>query len=463
MKDLKVFFFIKKGKVNADGLTAIYGKISYLDSSTTYSTGESISTSDWIKTKQLSKPKNKEEEAMNTEINRQKIQIKKIKELLFIQDQPITAIIIKNKLLVRKSTKQDVAPKIMFKKVMKELIKEKENLERNGRRASGTLTKYYTTEKHLDDFLETHMNINDIALDELNYKFVKDFYSYLINDRIIAGVKQQDICNNTAQKYIQTMRYSISYAIKMDYLVGDPFKRYEYEWDDVDTIFLTKDELSKIENYKFTNKRLDVIRDIFLFTAYTGIAPVDLKYINWDNIELRDDNKYWFSVIRHKTNIKAEVMMFTKTRKLIDKYQDDIFCKAKNMLIPYRANQTVNEFLKEIAILCGISKNLCHYTARHTFATTTMLGNGASLEVTKVAMGHKRLSQTEHYGKITSRLVSSEMKRVDDRMNADCDEIPFERIKRKDDIETKGEIININDIAEKVDEKEIDFIRENLI
>ena len=281
-----------------------------------------------------------------------------------------------------------------------------------------------------------------MTLEELNFDFIESFYHYLINDKIEEGKKVNGICNNTAQKYVQTLRASVFYAIKKNYLVIDPFKEYEYEWDDVETVYLTKSEVAQIENHKFESKALQVCADIFLFTCYTGFAPIDLKYISWDNMELRDNGKYWFNVVRHKTDIKCEVMMFKKTHALISKYIDDPLCKAKNMLIPYRANQTMNEYLKQIADHVGITKNLTHYVARHTFATTTMLANGASLEVTKRAMGHARQTQTEHYGKIVDEKVTSEMERVDSNLestNPNYEELAREKAELKKETENEKE------------------------
>ena len=111
MKDLKIFFFIKKDKKNTDGLRPIYGKITYLDSSITYSTGISISVTDWKKTRQLSKPKTQEEEDMHKKITRQKNDIKKIKALLEDTEKAISASIIKDILLGKdkKKRKEDIA------------------------------------------------------------------------------------------------------------------------------------------------------------------------------------------------------------------------------------------------------------------------------------------------------------------------------------------------------------------
>ncbi len=454
MKDLKIFFFIKKDKKNSEGLTAIYGKISYLDSSTTYSTGLVIKASDWKKTKQLSKPKTQDEEDLQKERDRQKNTIKRFKEILELQEKPITANILKDLLLERKTTKEVIVPKIMLKTVMKELIAEKVALVSVGRRAKGTLTKYYTTEKHLDNFLESSRNIKDIALDDLNYKFIKDFYHYLLNEKMVNGKKENRICNNVCQKYVQTLRCSVFFAIKMDYILGDPFKNYVYEWDELETVYLTKAELARVEKHEFQNKRLDVVRDIFLFSCYTGYAPIDLKYITQESIELRDDNKYWFNVNRKKTNTVSDVMVFKKTFALIEKYAEDPFCKANNMLLPMRANQTMNEYLKEVAHHCGINKNLTHYVARHTFATTVMLRNGASMEVLGGAMGHKRATQTAHYGKIVDARSSSEMQKVDENMNEASTPDKKPNVLKDVSDQAPGKIIKLEDFTEIIEESE---------
>lgn len=409
MKQLSVFFYLKKGKSNEAGLAPIYGKITYLDSKSTFSTGIYIDPSDWIKTKYLTKPITQEEDKLRREINSIREKIMHSEEKLRILSQPISASILKDSLFPKNTaTVSQAKPKITILKVFDELLKEKELLVNAGMRSDSTLTKYNTVQMHLCAYLAEELKRKDIPLDELNYSFIKGFYLYLIS----STNSKMAICNNTSQKYVQAMYGAIRHALKMDYIVTDPFKRYEYEWEDVDTVYLTREELDRIEFKVFSSDRLNVVKDIFLFCCYTGYAPCDLEHITKDKIELRSDGERWFNMRRNKTGTKSDVMLLPPVDKLIEKYKSDPLCRAKNMVVPYRSNQTMNEYLKEIATLCNISKNLTHYAARHTYATTIMLGNGASKAVTGKTMGHLRPQQTEHYAKVVDQQVSSEMKMV---------------------------------------------------
>lgn len=429
--------------------------ITYHDTSTSFSTGIYIKPADWEKTKQLTKPKNDEEKALKLLLGKFEPRINKIIAGLEDRDQEITARIIKDILLKKRTLALKDGPKIYLKSIIKELVADKISLVNKDRRSPGTLTKYYTTEKHLDNFLQKHLKVKDIWMDELNYKFVKDFYHYLINDKIVNGKKEVGMCNNTAQKYIQTLRCSVFFALKMDYIYRDPFKMWEYEWDNINTVYLTKSELAKIENFKFPNERLQVVADIFLLTCYTGIAPADLQRLTRNNLEFRGNDRYWLVLNRKKTNGLSEIMLFKKTESLIEKYRHDSFCVSKNLILPYRANQTMNEYLKEVAHMCGITKRLTHYVGRHTFATTVMLSNGASLETVKRALGHARVTQTEHYAKILDEKVTEEMQRVDANLqnnSTNYEEMAMQRDAAKQNATDENQeikIIQLNPLSEK--------------
>ena len=138
--------------------------------------------------------------------------------------------------------------------------------------------------------------------------------------------------------------------------------------------------------------------------------------LTWDNI-VEEGSTLWIKKNRQKTGVASNVPVIPPLKKILDKYKNDPECSDKKLLIPNRSNTNVNGYLKEIADLTGITKNLTWYVSRHTFATTVALANNIPLEVIAKIMGHKRITQTQHYARILDKSVEKEMLRVGELYN----------------------------------------------
>lgn len=174
-----------------------------------------------------------------------------------------------------------------------------------------------------------------------------------------------------------------------------------------DAIYLTKEELDKIEKKIFHIERLEKVKDIFLFSCYTGYAPIDAQSLTDKNMICNNAGDLWIVTDRIKTGIRANVPVLPTAHRIISKYKG-----LQLGLIPSMSNQKMNAYLKEVADLCGIDKNLTWYVARHTFATTVTLGNGVKLENVSAMMGHSNVKQTQHYAKVLDSSVNDDMKRL---------------------------------------------------
>jgi integrase len=172
-------------------------------------------------------------------------------------------------------------------------------------------------------------------------------------------------------------------------------------------VFLTNEELLQIEKKVFPFERLEKVKDIFLFSCYTGYAPVDACKLTKDNIIKDSDNVLWLKTNRQKTGTKANVPLLPAVINIIHKYED-----KEAGLIPKISNQKMNAYLKEIADIVGLNKNLTWYVARHTFATTVTLGNGIKIENVSAMLGHTTIRQTQHYAKVLDSNVSKDMKKI---------------------------------------------------
>jgi integrase len=175
--------------------------------------------------------------------------------------------------------------------------------------------------------------------------------------------------NNGVMKHLIRLRKMTNLAIKLEWVVNDPFKNYKIRHEKVEKDFLTKAELGRIENKHFKIERLELVKDLFVFCCYTGLAYVDVMQLTMDNIVEGLDGEDWIKTHRQKNNIPVNTPILPKAKLILKKYLNHPRTTNIDAIFPICSNQKVNSYLKEIADLCGIKKNLTFHIARHTFAT----------------------------------------------------------------------------------------------
>jgi integrase len=197
--------------------------------------------------------------------------------------------------------------------------------------------------------------------------------------------------------------------MKRGLLANDPFLGFKSKRNEVIPVALTKEELIRITNKKFDIERLSHVRDIFLFSCYTGLAYIDAYKLRNTDIVIGIDGGMWITTTRQKTNSSTRLPLLPNAIAILAKYQDHPKCVSKGTVLPVLTNQKTNSYLKEIADLCGIRRKLSFHIARHTFATTVTLTNGVPIETVSKMLGHKSLKQTQHYAKIVDLKISEDM------------------------------------------------------
>jgi site-specific recombinase XerD len=266
--------------------------------------------------------------------------------------------------------------------------------------ARGTLTHFETTYKHTAAFLHWKYRVKDFPLANIDYAFISDFEYYL---------KTSVCAHNTAMKYLGDFKKIVLLCVKRGLLSKDPFLGYKMSRRDVQKDFLIDQELEAITVKEFLTERLTMVRDIFLFSCYTGLAYADVKRLKRSDIRIGIDNRKWIFIQRQKSSTPSPVPLLLPALKILEKYKVHPRCITTDLVLPVLTNQKMNEYLKEIADLCQITKKLTYHTARHTFATTVTLNNNVPIESVSKMLGHKSLKQTQHYAKILNKKVSEDM------------------------------------------------------
>lgn len=391
-----VAFYLKKQKATQSGKSPIYARITVNGKRVEVSVKCAIEESNWNPARGMARGSREEITKLNLHLDQFKSGIIKSYQQLSIQKKLITADLIKSKFLGIDQQEFTLCKLIAYHNQ-----EESKNLE------WGTMKNYFTTQKYIVQFLKEKYNTSDKFLSELNYKFITDLEYFLRQVRDRKG--NIAMSNNGVMKHLERFCKMVNLALKLEWLEKDPFRAYQLKFDKVEREYLTKDELQDIEAKDFKIARLQVIKDLFIFSCYTGLAYIDVFNLTPSRIVEVSKGEFWIKTTRQKTNTPVTVPLLPKALAVIEKYKDNPASLAEGKALPVVSNQKLNGYLKEIADICGITKPLTFHIARHTFATTVTLTNGVPIESISKMLGHTKLSTTQIYAKVVESKLGADM------------------------------------------------------
>lgn len=274
--------------------------------------------------------------------------------------------------------------------------------------APGTVIRYETSLRLTEAFLRTTYKKEDCYLDEITHQFVEDYDFYLRTVR--------RCCHNTTTKYLLNFKKIIRIALAKGWMKKDPFAQVHFHFEPVEREFLEKQELKVLLNKEITITRLAQVRDIFCFCCLTGLAFMDVQQLKPEHLVADIHGKIWIRKARQKTKNMCNIPLLDEAQKIIDRYRDHPYCQTHGVLLPVCSNQKMNSYLKELADICGIRKNLSTHCARHTFATLT-LASGATIDNVAKMLGHANVNMTRRYAKVLDSSIMRDMEVVAENMS----------------------------------------------
>jgi len=399
---VSILFYAKKAKAAANGLVPIYARITINGKRIELSTNRFVEISKWSTEAGKIKGTSEEARSINNHLDLLKSQIRDAEMELIHKKITITTETIKSKLLGVDERARMLVPIFQdHNNKIKELVGKEY--------APGTLERYTTSLKHTIEFMQWKYNISDIDITKIDHAFITDYEFWLRSVRNCA--------NNTAVKYLKNFNKIIKLCLANDWIDKNPFANYKSKVKDVERVYLTEAEIQSIIEKDFKTERLSLVRDIFLFSCFTGLAYIDVKNLTKSHISFGIDGEKWIFTHRQKTESASKIPILPVTQMIIDKYKNHPQCNNEDKLLPILSNQKMNAYLKEIAGVCEIEKELTFHIARHTFATTVTLTNGVPIESVSKMLGHKNLRTTQHYAKVLDRKVSDDMKILKDKFS----------------------------------------------
>jgi len=396
-------FFIKKHRKNSSGEAPIYLRVTINGQRGEMSTHRSIVMEDWDTKYGHAIGTSKKTKEINSYLESVRSTVYEHFKYLRETEKVITPTMLKNAYL---GIKEDKGNKIIvLYQEHNDKIKKLINIDFS----PDTVQRYETSLKHTQDFIKQKYQKEDLYLEELNNEFIVDYEVYFKTVRKCS--------HNTTMKYIKNFKKIIRIAIANGHLTKDPFANFKLTLKKVDKGFLTEEQLDTLMNKKMATKRLEQVRDCFVFSCFTGLAHSDLKLLSPENIVVGTDGAYWIKTHRKKTGNSVSIPLFPISQRLIDKYKTNEICLTQNVLLPVLSNQKMNAYLKEIAEVCDIPLNLTSHIARHTFATTVTLNNNVSIESVSKMLGHSSISMTKTYARMLDKRVGNDTSHLHDKFD----------------------------------------------
>jgi site-specific recombinase XerD len=401
-KSFKTLFFLKKGNRFKGGAIPIYLRITVEGKQAELSIQRSCERYKWNQSIGRAIGKKPEIVQLNNYLDSLQGKIYDIQREGEIKNLIITADFVKQKLLGQAVQREHSLIKIYeyHNEQLRQLV---------GKEYSpGTLKKYKSALSSLTRFLQWKYNQTDILITQLNYQFITEYEFYL---KSVQGMQ-----HNSAMGNIKKLRKIVRQCVNNDWLDKDPFVKFKLRIKETHRNYLLKEELEVLMNKRFTVTRLEQVKDIFIFSCFTGLCYSDIMKLTMQDIRIGIDGGQWIFINRTKTDTISKIPILPIAREVIDKYSHLPKINNLGKVLPQMSNQRLNSYLKEITDLCGFNKELTFHCARHTFATTVTLSNGVPIETVGKMLGHRNLRTTQHYAKILDGKVSEDMNQLKERL-----------------------------------------------
>ena len=392
-------FYLKRQAARKDGTVPVMGRITVDGTQTQFSCKITIDPKIWdIKSGRAIGRSAAAIEA-NRMLDNMRVSINKHYREIMDRDNYVTAEKVKNAFLGLEHRCRTLL------QVFKQHNEDYEKMYEAGMKAKATLLKYQCVYRHLEEFIYQRYHVRDIALKELTPAFISDFDIFLRTEK--------NCCTNTVWLYLCPLRTMVSIAISNEWLSRDPFRDYEVKKEQTTRYFLTKDEIRLLMDGKLKNAKQELYRDLFVFCIFTGLSFSDMRNLSEENIRTYFDEHLWISINRQKTGVQSNIRLLDIPKKILEKYRG-LREDGKIFSVPHY--MTCLYGIRAVAKRCGITKHLTWHMSRHTMATEICLTNGVPIEAVSSILGHKNITTTQIYAKITKEKLNQDMENLSTRL-----------------------------------------------
>lgn len=396
-----LLFYIRRDKTNKKGESPVFMRLTINGERADASIKRFIEPHAWNSAKGKANEKSRGGKDLNLYLDAISANILRIQRDLELDKKEVSAQIILNRYLGKEQSDRHTLMEVF--RAHNEKCRALSGISL----APGTVIRYETSLRLTEAFLRTTYKKEDCYLDEITHQFVEDYDFYLRTVR--------RCCHNTTTKYLLNFKKIIRIALAKGWMKKDPFAQVHFHFEPVEREFLEKQELKVLLNKEITITRLAQVRDIFCFCCLTGLAFMDVQQLKPEHLVADIHGKIWIRKARQKTKNMCNIPLLDEAQKIIDRYKEHPYCQTHGVLLPVCSNQKMNSYLKELADICGIRKNLSTHCARHTFATLT-LASGATIDNVAKMLGHANVNMTRRYAKVLDSSIMRDMEVVAENM-----------------------------------------------
>lgn len=395
----RVLFFLKKTRLLKNGEASVCMRITVYGTRVENNIRKSIDPALWSQAKETARGKSRRACDLNTYIEEARIKLYQIFCELEQQNRPITAHLLQELFFGQEKPEE-----------VRTLLGTMQEHNDQCRALVGTdyalitVRRYESCRRYLAELIRQRYGKEDLPLAEVNGELVRAFAFYLKTKK---GCQQ-----NTVIRYMKCLKKITNLARANDWMAKDPFLGIRFHEKEVVREFLTMDELQTIYRKEFPLERLTLVRDVFIFAAFTGLAFIDVQQLAPEHIVRDNNGNLWIRKPRQKTKNMCNIPLLDIPQEILRKYANHPTCRKKGVLLPVPCNQKMNSYLKEIADICMIRKNLTTHCARHSYATSVCLANGVSLENVAKMLGHSNIKMTQHYARVLDSSILRDMNQV---------------------------------------------------
>lgn len=392
-------FYLKRQAARKDGTVPVMGRITVDGTQTQFSCKITIDPKVWDTKSGRATGRSTAAIEANRMLDNMRVSINKHYREIMDRDNYVTAEKVKNAFLGLEHRCRTLL------QVFKQHNEDYEKMYEAGMKAKATLLKYQCVYRHLEEFIYQRYHVRDIALKELTPAFISDFDIFLRTEK--------NCCTNTVWLYLCPLRTMVSIAISNEWLSRDPFRDYEVKKEQTTRYFLTKDEIRLLMDGKLKNAKQELYRDLFVFCIFTGLSFSDMRNLSEENIRTYFDEHLWISINRQKTGVQSNIRLLDIPKKILEKYRG-LREDGKIFSVPHY--MTCLYGIRAVAKRCGITKHLTWHMSRHTMATEICLTNGVPIETVSSILGHKNITTTQIYAKITKEKLNQDMENLSTRL-----------------------------------------------
>lgn len=389
-----VVFYINRQKIKKNGLCPLMGRISINKEIAQFSAKMDIDPELWDAKRYRLKGKSRDVQETNCAIEKLTADIHRYYNEILAEQGYITAELVKNAINGIGMRKQKLLE--LYQEYIDEFSKQV-----GLTRAPGTLRNHHASYNRLKKFIQAYYNADDIALRQLDYSFIEKYDHYLRAD-----MKRS---LSTVESFTIMLKTIVKRAIAQGTVHKNPFAGYFPEKAMKKYRHLESDELKRLMETPIQEKFLCYVRDLFVFSTFTGISYIDLCNLREGNFYHTEDGKLWVRFNRQKTKSECIIQILDLPRLIMDKYKDQRV-DDRIFKVPVRSALTAN--FRKLAKKCNIDKRITFHMARHNFGSLITLSQGVPLESVCKMMGHRNISTTQLYAKLTHQKINEDIKQI---------------------------------------------------